>query len=170
MAGIMSANTQINPQANVEWPQRWTGSEKKFVILVIIGVLIATSIPFAYAYLTTPQDKQFMGIMLDVPDHAQYFSWLRELTTQNLAANKMTPEPNRPLFFNLLWWGMGRIGSLFGVGYAFMFQVLTDRRNDLIPAVDVPRLLLVLQRYAQTQNSLLVGYFHIRTWLGAGGH
>jgi len=62
--------------------------------------------------------------MLDVPDHLQYFSWMRELTTTNLAANKLTPEANKPVFFNLLWWVLGRVGKLFDVGFAGMFQVL----------------------------------------------
>ena len=48
-------------------------------IATIAAIVIVTSIPFAYAYLTTPPDKQFMGIMVNVPDHAQYFSWMREL-------------------------------------------------------------------------------------------
>ena len=92
---------------------------------MVIGiVLLVTSIPYMYAYLSTPADKVFMGIMLDVPDHAQYFSWMRELTTQNLAANKMTPEVNQPLFFNLLWWSLGRLGKLTGLNFAVMYQLM----------------------------------------------
>ncbi len=96
----------------------------RFVMLVILSVLLVTTIPYVYAYLTTPPDKHFMGIMLDVSDHSQYFSWMRELTHANLSANKLTPEPNRPIFFNLLWWGMGRLGRLLGWDYAAMFQLL----------------------------------------------
>ncbi|MEK7786759.1 MAG: hypothetical protein AAB658_15220, partial [Chloroflexota bacterium] len=69
-------------------------------------------------------DKQFMGIMLDVPDHGQYLSWMRELTEANLSANKLTPEANEPLFFNLLWWGMGRLGRLLGLGFDGMYQLM----------------------------------------------
>ncbi len=105
-------------------PGKWLSSEKWFVWAVIAVILLVTSIPYVYAYLSTPADKQFMGIMLDVPDHAQYFSWMRELSTQSLASNKMTPEANRPLFFNLLWWGLGRLGRLAGVGYAVMYQLM----------------------------------------------
>jgi hypothetical protein len=65
-----------------------------------------------------------MGLMLDVPDHAQYFSWMRELSTAFLSANKLTPEPNKPVFFNLLWWTMGRLNRMLGLGFAGMFQVL----------------------------------------------
>jgi hypothetical protein len=99
-------------------------SEWRFVGIVVICILILTSIPFVYAYLTTPSDKKFMGIMLDVPDHLQYFSWMRELSEANLAANKLTPEPNKPVFFNLLWWGLGRIGKVFGWEYPALYQFL----------------------------------------------
>lgn len=67
-------------------------AEWRFVSLTIIFVLAVTSLPYLYAYLTTPPDKQFMGLMLDVPDHGQYFSWMRELTYAHLSANKLTPE------------------------------------------------------------------------------
>ncbi len=101
-----------------------SGREWRFVALVALGLLLLTTIPYLYAQLTAPADRHFMGMMLDVPDHLQYFSWMRELTYAPLAANKLTPEPNPPVFFNLLWWGLGRAGALLGLGYAAMFQVL----------------------------------------------
>lgn len=99
-------------------------AEWRFVWFTIIFVLALTSLPYLYAYLTTPPGKQFMGIMLDVPDHGQYFSWMRELTYTHLSANKLTPESNQPVFFNLLWWGLGRLGWLLGLGYPGVFQLL----------------------------------------------
>jgi hypothetical protein len=102
----------------------WNLSSHWFVGITVVIVLFVTSIPYLYAYLSRPEDKQFMGIMLDDPDHAQYFSWMRELSQSNLAANKMTPEANRAIFFNLLWWGMGRLSVLLRVGYPTMFQLL----------------------------------------------
>ena len=101
-----------------------SGREWRFVALVALGLLLLTSLPYLYAFLSAPPDRRFMGMMLDVPDHLQYFSWMRELTNAPLAANKLTPEANPPVFFNLLWWGLGRVGALLGVGYAAMFQVL----------------------------------------------
>jgi hypothetical protein len=77
-----------------------------------------------FAYWTAPQELEFMGIMLDVPDHVQYFSWMREMTNGLLASNKLTPEPNPPLFFNLLWWSLGRFSKILGVGYPIAFQLL----------------------------------------------
>jgi len=100
------------------------GSEWRFVAITIVIVFIVTSLPYLYGYLSAPPNKQFMGIMLDVSDHCQYFSWMRELSQSPLASNKLTPEPNRPAFFNLLWWAMGRVGRLLGLGYAGMYQLL----------------------------------------------
>jgi hypothetical protein len=99
-------------------------AEWRFVWFTIIFVLALTSLPYLYAYFTTPPGKQFMGIMLDVPDHGQYFSWMRELTHAHLSANKLTPEPNKPVFFNLLWWGLGRLSWLLGMDYPGVFQLL----------------------------------------------
>jgi hypothetical protein len=87
-------------------------------------VIAATSLPYWYGYASAPTDKHFMGMMLDVPDHLQYFSWMRELTHAHLAANKLTPEPNAPVFFNLLWWGLGRLSFLLQWDYAQTFQLL----------------------------------------------
>jgi hypothetical protein len=99
-------------------------SEWWFVFIVAMIILVFTSLPYVYGYLSTPSDQKFMGMMLDVPDHLQYFSWMRELSTANLAANKLTPEPNKPVFFNLLWWGLGRLGNVLGWGYPALYQLL----------------------------------------------
>ena len=99
-------------------------SDGRFVLGIILAVLVFTSLPYAYAYLSSPPDRQFTGILLDVPDHAQYFSWMREFGQSNLAANQLTPEVNRPAFFNLLWWFLGRFGVWAGWGFAPVYHLL----------------------------------------------
>lgn len=101
-----------------------TRREWMLVSGITLVVLLLTSLPYVYAVASAPPDRHFMGMMLDVPDHLQYFSWMRELTYANLAANKLTPEPNAPLFFNLLWWGMGRTGALLGLDFVAMYQIM----------------------------------------------
>jgi hypothetical protein len=110
----------VAPKEQTQAPSR----EWPFVVSVIVIILVLTSLPYIYGARSAPPEKAFMGMMLDVPDHLQYFSWMRELTASHLSANKLTPEPNAPVFFNLLWWMMGRFGDLVGLGYAGMFQVL----------------------------------------------
>lgn len=101
-----------------------TRREWLFVIATALVVLAVTTLPYLYGYMSAPPDKQFMGVVYNIPDHMQYFSWFREFGESNLSANKLTPEPNAPVFFNLLWWGMARIGGALGIGYAGMYQVL----------------------------------------------
>jgi hypothetical protein len=101
-----------------------TRREWLFVIVTALVVLVVTSLPYLYGYWSAPPEKQFMGVIYNIPDHMQYFSWFREYGDANLSANKLTPEPNAPVFFNLLWWGMARIGGLLGIGYAGMYQIL----------------------------------------------
>ncbi len=95
-----------------------------FVGISIVAVLVLTSLPYVYAHLSAPGDWQYMGVMVNVPDHVQYFSWYWDYTQANFASNRLTPEPNAPVFFNLLWWMLGRLGGLLGVGYEPMFQAL----------------------------------------------
>jgi hypothetical protein len=110
---------------------RTEASEWRFVAATIALVLALTSLPYLYAYSTTPVDKQFTGIMLDAPDYGQYFSWMRELSAAPLASNKLTPEPNRAIFFNLLWWGLGHFSRWTGLSFAAMIQVLRVTAGSL---------------------------------------
>ncbi len=117
-----NARSEVLPAARV------VASEWRFVFIVVGIVLTLTSLPVLYGYLTAPPGKQYMGIMVNVPDHVQYFSWMREFTTSLLSANKLTPEPNEPIFFNLLWFGLARAGVLLGLpfeqSYRVMFEVM----------------------------------------------
>ncbi len=101
-----------------------SGAEWTFVAGVIVALLVVTSIPYLYAYLSAPTGWRYMGVMVNVPDHVQYFSWYWDYTRANLAIDRLTPEPNAPVFFNLLWWILGRLGGALGVGYEVMFQAL----------------------------------------------
>lgn len=91
--------------------------------LVIVIVLVITGIPYFYAQRLAPPDTQFMGVVVNIPDHFQYFSWMRESQTQILVPNQLTPETSTPLLFNLLWWVLGRIEVLTGLSYITLYQV-----------------------------------------------
>lgn len=110
--------------ARLENRQRISAGEWRLVWGVAIVVLLVTSLPYLYGYLSAPPEKQFMGLMLDVPDHGQYFSWWRAFQSSWLVSNNLTPEPNKPVFFNLLWWALAQVSRWTGWGYAPLFQVL----------------------------------------------
>jgi hypothetical protein len=96
--------------------------EWRFVWAITLAVLVLTSLPYLYGYLSSPPDRQFMGLMLDVPDHGQYLSWWRGFQSSLLISNKLTPEANEPFFFNLLWWVLAQVSRWTGLGYAPVYQ------------------------------------------------
>jgi len=99
-----------------------SGREWRFVAAIAGVVLALTSLPYVYGYVSSPPEQQFMGLMLDVPDHGQYLSWWRGFQTSLLIPNKLTPEPNEPVFFNLLWWALAQVSRWTGLGYAPVYQ------------------------------------------------
>ncbi|HMO57566.1 MAG TPA: hypothetical protein PKA05_02565 [Roseiflexaceae bacterium] len=100
------------------------GGELPIFGAILIAVLLLTSLPFVYATAAAPADRQFAGVIFNIPDHMQYFAWMRDLTHANLAPSRLSAEPNEPAFFNLLWWSMGRIGAALGLDYAGSYALL----------------------------------------------
>ena len=90
----------------------------------IAAVLVVTALPYLFGYLTAPPGKQFMGILLNVPDTAQYFSWARESASSLLIENKLTPEPGDAVFFNLFWLAVGRMSALLALGIPEVTQLV----------------------------------------------
>jgi len=93
-------------------------------MFVAAALLAITSLPYVAAYASTPTDRAFMGVALNVPDHAQYFSWLRSHAQSLLITNRMTPEPNGAVFFNLLWWMLAIVSRGIGIDYPITYQLL----------------------------------------------
>jgi hypothetical protein len=118
-----SAAGAIPSQSETRIRSMFTTREWVYVGIVIVVVLAITSIPFIYAYRFAPDDRQFMGVMVNIPDHFQYFSWLRESQTNFLVANQLTPETSTPLLFNFLWWTLGRVQVVTGLSYDALFQI-----------------------------------------------
>lgn len=104
--------------------ERQISSREWVFVTVLAGILLAlTALPYVFGYASAPSDQQFMGLVFNVSDHTQYFSWYRELQQEILAENKLTPEPNEPVFFNLLWWVLGKVGQWTGLEVGQVFQV-----------------------------------------------
>jgi hypothetical protein len=120
---LRSSTSQLNASSRIA--ARSISRRDYAALAVGIGaLLLLTSLPHLYGSLSSPADRHFMGIVLDVPDTAQYFAWLRAHQQAVLVSNWMTPEPNQPAFFNLLWFLLGRLTLSTGMGFAESFQLL----------------------------------------------
>ena len=94
----------------------------RLLILTTVFLVLATSIPVVYGYLTTPSDKWFSGVVYNVHDTAQYYSWMRESGHRLLIDNRLTSEPNRAIYLNLHWWIPGRFAALIGLSLPQVYQ------------------------------------------------
>lgn len=97
--------------------------ETRFLFIVILAVCVLTSLPYLYGYLSAPPDRVFMGILLNTPDTTQYFAWMRSFGVANVIDNKLTPEPNEAVFFNLLWWTLGKLAQWSGLSLPLVYQL-----------------------------------------------
>lgn len=81
------------------------------------------TLPFAYAWATSPADRVYTGLMFDVPDHAQYWSWVTASRRSLFITNTMTPEPNRAVFLNPMMWLLARLQETMGLSFPALMQV-----------------------------------------------
>lgn len=61
--------------------------------------------------------------MIDVPDHAQYWSWVTSSRAGFWISNRLTPEPNSASFFNVMMWLLAKVQVATNLGFPGLFQV-----------------------------------------------
>ena len=92
--------------------------------LPLTAIMFAVaSLPYIYGFLSSPADRVFTGLMYDVPDHAQYWSWVTASQASFFISNTMTPEPNAAIFINPMMWLLARIQLLAGLSFPALLQV-----------------------------------------------
>src|SRR5262245_54649075 len=92
----------------------------------LVGALVClavATVPYLYGFARTPEGRVYTGLMFDVPDHAQYWSWVTASRESLFIANTMTPEPNARAFLNLMTWTRGLGQTLTGLSLAAVFQL-----------------------------------------------
>lgn len=97
--------------------------EARDVVWTSLLLLVVTSLPYAYGYWSAPDGSWFSGVIFNVHDTAQYFSWMRESATRLFIDNKLTGEPHHPIFLHLHWWIAGRAAHLLGLSLTQTYQV-----------------------------------------------
>ncbi len=91
--------------------------DRRFFRIILLALLIVTSLPTAYGYLSTPPDRWFSGVVYNMHDTAQYLTWTREAAHGLFTRDMLTPEPSAAIFCNLHWWLVGKVMALTGLGF-----------------------------------------------------
>jgi hypothetical protein len=87
------------------------------------ALVLVTAVPYLYGWLSTPSHLVYSGLMFDVPDHAQYWSWVTASRDGLFISNTMTPEPNRAVFLNPQMWLLGWAQDVLGLPFPGLFQL-----------------------------------------------
>ena len=96
----------------------WIGQSVGLIALI----LTISSLPYLYAWWSAPPHLVYTGLMFDVPDHAQYWSWVTASRDALFISNTMTPEPNPATFMNPMMWVLSRVQRAFGLSFPALFQ------------------------------------------------
>ncbi len=96
----------------------------RHVLWATLALLLITSLPYLYGYVSTPPDKVYSGIVYNVHDTAQYLSWMRESGSRVFIDNRLTSEENPAIFFNLHWWIPGRLAAISGMSLMGMYHLM----------------------------------------------
>ena len=135
----------------------FTRREWLYVSLFILVILAITALPYVFAYRSAPADQHFMGVMVNIPDHFQYFSWMRESQSQLLVPNQLTPEPSTPLLFNFLWWTLGQAEKITGIDYAGLYQITRWLAGAFVMAATYFFCGIVFQNRAKRWLAFIIG-------------
>jgi hypothetical protein len=134
-------------------------SKIRFIIGVTVALLVVTSIPYAYGYLSCPPDKWFSGVVYNMHDTAQYLSWMREAGTSLLTDNKLTAEANAQVFVNLHWWIPGRLAHMLGLTFSQAYQAFRIVAILLLIAVSYAFCAMVFEDHRKRRFAFLLSTF-----------
>ena len=99
-----------------------TGAAVRLSAVLVIALLAVSSLPYVYGWYSSPSDLVFTGLMFDVPDHAQYWSWIVASRASLFISNTMTPEPNPAIFTSPIMWLLARVQMAFSLSFPTLFQ------------------------------------------------
>ncbi len=140
------------------WPTMLRG------VVGALTCLLVASAPYLYGFFATPAGHVYLGLMFDVPDHAQYWSWVTSSRAGLFIPNTMTPEPNAATFLNPAMWLLAHAQALFGLSFAALFQWWRIAAAVVIG----PALAVTVGRLARTTTQARVAFWLVLAGGGLG--
>src|SRR3989344_2142750 len=105
-----------------------SSKEWKFVLICSVLILIASSIPYIYAYIKTPQGMHFTGLIEGTDSVNTYLNWMHQAKEGKILFElRQTPEQVKPLLFNPLFLFLGKFSALTELSLIFthhLFRII----------------------------------------------
>ena len=127
-------DVDLGERSSGEVPETTIGAEaptvptaREYVYpLMVSAVLVAVvQIPYALGYAAPIASSRFNGFLTYERDFNSYMSYIRQSKEgQWLFHNQFTPEPHRPVFFNLGWLLAGKLAAVTGVSIEQAYRIL----------------------------------------------
>jgi hypothetical protein len=102
---------------------RFRGSSIAAWSLIASALYTITLVPYAVAWRWAGGEVTYLGLLFDVPDHTQYWAWVRASHQGLFISNTMTPEPNPATFMNPMMWVLAQVQRVGGFDFPILFQL-----------------------------------------------
>lgn len=106
--------------------------EQALIVWVSLLLIIITTLPYIYGYITRPENTYFLGVsLINRVDYPVYFSYIEQAKAGNfLFKDLFTSEDQPQIIFHLFFLVLGFVAKLFSLSPIYIFQLA---RIILIP-------------------------------------
>ena len=102
-----------------------TGSEKKFILWVIVFLIVITGGPYLYAYFQTPDGYEYLGLhAMTTADIPTYYAKIEQVKQGNYLPSPLyAGSTDSSSYFNPFWLMVGFLAKIFHISSMLMFQL-----------------------------------------------
>ncbi|HOE09957.1 MAG TPA: hypothetical protein PKJ23_00890 [bacterium] len=99
----------------------WKANMARWLISVV--VFGAAAVPYVAGYLSSSEEFHFQGAVDYVEDVQSYFAWMRSAAdSDGLPVNLYHTSPEKPGYFHLLWFGLGKVRRYTGISAVLLYH------------------------------------------------
>ncbi len=146
--------------------QSITKREWRVVLVCYVVLVLLTSAPYLYGYITRPEGSVYTGIRNLTPgDFNAWFSWMEQVQQGKLLLkNPYTTEPQKVAYTNPLWESIGLFAKFFSMSNLLAMHVA----RILLLAVFLIVLMLFLSFFLRSVRQRIITFLVILFSSGIG--
>lgn len=134
----------------------WTG-EARWVLLIAALIVVLSCLPYAYAYMVTPPDLRFTGLLFNPQDGNSYYAkMLQGSRGEWLFHLPFTSEPHQGAFIFTYYLALGHLARLTGLPIPLIYHLARAVNGFLLLLTVYGFVTLVTARVAERRLIFLV--------------